>query len=51
LFVNAPGADFHLGAASPAINAGLNLSSVPNDFDGVTRPLGAGWDIGAFEFH
>jgi hypothetical protein len=51
LFVNAPGADFHLRAASPAINAGLNLSSVPNDFDGVTRPQGAGWDIGAFEFH
>jgi hypothetical protein len=51
LFVTAAGADFHLRAGSPAINAGLSLSSVPNDFDGVTRPQGTGWDIGAFEFH
>ena len=43
--------DFHLLLGSPAIDAGLSFTYVPNDFDGVSRPQGAGWDIGAFEFH
>jgi hypothetical protein len=50
LLVNPPGFDFHLRAGSPAIDAGLKLPAVPTDFDGKTRPRGAGWDIGAFEF-
>ncbi|MBA3831938.1 MAG: right-handed parallel beta-helix repeat-containing protein [Chthoniobacterales bacterium] len=42
--------DFHLRADSPAIDAGLNLgTAVPIDYDGVVRPQGAGFDIGAFE--
>ncbi len=42
--------DFHLQSASPAIDAGLNLgTAVPTDYDGVARPQGAGFDIGAFE--
>lgn len=48
-FVNATGADFHLQAGSPAIDAGALLNDVPNDFDGVTRPRGSAYDIGAFE--
>ncbi len=43
--------DFRLLLGSPAIDAGLNLSYVLNDILGVTRPQGAGWDIGAFESH
>lgn len=49
LFVNAAGADFHLQAGSPAIDAGSAVSAPATDFDGVARPQGAGFDIGAFE--
>jgi len=43
--------NFHLQPDSPLIDAGYNLgASVPTDFDGVTRPRGAGHDIGAYEF-
>ena len=42
--------DFHFQPDSPAIDAGEPLAEVAIDFDGVSRPQGAGWDIGAFEF-
>ncbi len=51
LFVNAAGHDFHLQAASPDIDQGMTLSAVTTDFDGVSRPQGAGYDIGACEYH
>jgi hypothetical protein len=37
---------------SPVINAGLDLSSTgfSNDINGVSRPQGSNWDIGAYEF-
>ena len=34
---------------SPAINAGVTLSTVTTDFDGVSRPQGGVYDIGAYE--
>lgn len=40
--------DFHLQANSPLIDAGLALTD--NDYDGVSRPQGAGHDMGAFEY-
>lgn len=40
--------DFHLSAGSPAIDRGVN-NNVPDDFDGVTRPQGGSYDIGAYE--
>ncbi len=43
--------NYHLASGSPAINAGAAFSLVPNDFDGVLRPQGSGYDIGAYEFH
>jgi len=42
--------DFHLRSTSIVIDKGVNLSAVPMDFDGVTRPRGATHDIGAGEF-
>jgi hypothetical protein len=36
-------------SGSPAIGAGMTLSSVPNDFDGYGR-IGA-YTIGAYQFH
>jgi parallel beta helix pectate lyase-like protein len=41
--------DFRLRADSPAIDAGLPLAEVTHDADGVARPRGAGYDLGAYE--
>jgi len=41
--------NFHLTAGSPAIDAGMN-TGLATDFDGVVRPQGSAFDIGAFEF-
>ena len=52
LFVNAPGGNFWLGRESLAIDAGADLSGegFTTDFNGVTRPKGEAWDIGAYEW-
>jgi len=49
--------NYHLQASSPAIDSGINLSSyctgVPElcfDKDGIPRPQGSAWDIGAYEY-
>jgi hypothetical protein len=49
-FVNLSNLDFRLQSNSPAINAGYN-SGVKDDHDGVARPQGGAYDIGAFEYH
>lgn len=49
LFVNESTLNFRLQVGSPLINTGTNLPSVAVDLDGVSRPQGAAWDIGAFE--
>ncbi len=52
-FVDAANYDFHLLAGSPAIDKGIDSLSgsvAPViDFDGISRPQGTGFDIGAFE--
>jgi len=48
LFV-APGSNFHLKAGSPAIDAGRTLVNVTVDLEGTARPLGNGFDSGAYE--
>ncbi|HZU32780.1 MAG TPA: choice-of-anchor Q domain-containing protein [Candidatus Angelobacter sp.] len=60
LFVNRAGADFHLTSTSPAKDAGVtmlpsnsftaNLGTTPKDKDGVARPQGTAFDMGAYEF-
>jgi len=50
-FVSAGANDFRLQANSQAINAGANVGSdVPTDKDGVSRPQGGAYDIGAYEY-
>jgi hypothetical protein len=43
--------DFHLTRNSTAIDGGLTLSGVTNNYEGVARPQGAAYNIGAYEFH
>jgi len=51
MFVNPAGGDLHLlASATSAIDQGLTLSTVINDFDGDRRPMGDRSDIGADEF-
>ncbi len=53
LFLNPGGnaaADYKLQSGSPGVNAGATIAGFANTFDGVSRPLGAAWDIGAFEY-
>lgn len=42
--------DFHLTAASTSIDEGTTISTVTTDRDGVSRPQGAGYDLGAYEY-
>jgi len=45
------GFDAHLLAGSPAVNAGLNLSSVfSTDKDGASRPGSGPWDLGPYRY-
>jgi parallel beta helix pectate lyase-like protein/pectate lyase-like protein len=43
------GTDFRLRSDSPAIDGGLPHPEVTHDADGVPRPRGAGYDLGAYE--
>jgi hypothetical protein len=49
LFVNPAAFDFHLSATSPAGDAGTSAFAPNVDMEGNARPMGNGWDIGAFE--
>jgi hypothetical protein len=52
-FVNKGGGNFHLSSSSIAIDAGSSAvnSLVTTDYDGISRPQGSGYDIGAFEYN
>jgi len=50
MFVNAAAGDLHLSAsAAGAIDQGITLADVADDWDGEARPAGSGFDIGADE--
>jgi hypothetical protein len=42
--------NLHLQSSSPMIDAGLTISGLVSDHDGISRPQGAGFDIGAYEY-
>lgn len=42
--------DFHVGATSALINVGTTIAGFSADNAGVSRPQGAAWDIGAYEY-
>jgi hypothetical protein len=42
--------NFHLTLGSPAIDNGTSDQAPSDDYDGVPRPQGSGFDIGAFEY-
>jgi hypothetical protein len=48
-FVDPASHDFHLRSTSPAIDAGVSIPQVMDDFDGTPRPQGAAYDVGAYE--
>jgi hypothetical protein len=48
-FADSAANNFRLMAGSPAIDKGVN-TGIAADFDGVVRPQGIGYDIGAFEY-
>jgi len=48
-FDDAPN-DFHIGIDSDAIDAGTTIADFDVDYDGVSRPQGSAWDIGAYEY-
>lgn len=52
LFADTLNYDYHLTRNSPAVDAGIDLSNygINIDHDFLTRPLGNGFDIGAYEF-
>ena len=49
LFVDAAHNNYHLQASSPANDAGMILTIVTTDMDGVARPKSTAYDIGAYE--
>jgi hypothetical protein len=49
-FVDAGRHDYRLAAGSPAIDAGVRIAGVTSDRNGVGRPVGAGDDVGAYEW-
>lgn len=48
-FFDAAGHDFRLQSSSPCLNTGTWVDAPDGDIRGVTRPQGAGIDIGAYE--
>ncbi|MDJ0496722.1 MAG: right-handed parallel beta-helix repeat-containing protein, partial [Acidimicrobiia bacterium] len=50
-FVDAAAGDLHLASSAAAINAAAAWPSVIDDFDGHSRPVGQGADVGADEWN
>jgi parallel beta-helix repeat protein len=49
-FANVSSSNFHLTSTSKAIETGVTLADVPLDLDGLSRPQGPKYDMGAYEF-
>ncbi len=42
--------DFHLQSNSPAVDKGNSINAPPIDYDNKARPVGPGYDVGAYEY-
>jgi len=49
LFVNPVSFNLHSLESSPAVDQGTDINTPSEDYDGITRPQGKGYDIGAYE--
>lgn len=49
IFADSAADNYHILAGSPAIDAGTNMGVI-SDLEGISRPQGAGYDIGPYEF-
>jgi hypothetical protein len=45
-----PGSDYHLLANARAMDRGTTLPEVATDLEGINRPQGAAYDMGAYEY-
>ncbi len=51
LFMDASSGDYLLQKTSPCIDSGTSQNAPLVDFEGVSRPQGAGFDMGIYEYH
>lgn len=51
LFVASGMGDYHLSAGSPCIDTATSTAAPATDKDGIGRPWGASFDMGAYEFY
>ena len=49
-YIRTGGGNYHLKSNSPAIDKGIATYAPSTDLDGIARPQGAGFDIGAYEY-
>ena len=49
-FVNPATGNYDIKGTSPCINTGTSVGAPANDIAGTTRPQGAGYDMGAYEY-
>ena len=50
LFVKPDEGNYRLGSDSPCIDAGTGSNAPDTDIDGKPRPMGTGYDMGAYEY-
>jgi hypothetical protein len=50
VFVDAASDDYHLLSDAQPVDAGVQIDDVTYDYDGVARPIGDAYDVGAFEW-
>jgi hypothetical protein len=48
-FANPSADDYHIPPSSPSADAGKTIASLTYDLDGVARPQGSGYSVGAYE--
>ena len=49
-FVDSTSGNFRLQSGSSAINAGVTMTMIMDDYSGASRPQGTAYDIGAYEY-